>query len=110
MSDFAISLVENYPIPESFIRYGIRKQLKARLLKEQGSSDQTEALIAKFQDGAISTASDEANEQHYELPADFFLAVLGPRLKYSSCTFPSEEASLKEAEDNSVLELSLIHI
>lgn len=28
-----------------------------------------------------------ANEQHYELPTEYFLAALGPHRKYSSCLY-----------------------
>jgi cyclopropane fatty-acyl-phospholipid synthase-like methyltransferase len=46
-----------------------------------------------------------ANEQHYELPTDYFLAVLGPNRKYSSCLYERPDASLEEAEV-AMLELS----
>jgi cyclopropane-fatty-acyl-phospholipid synthase len=45
---------------------------------------------------AIETAA--ANRQHYELPAEFFALVLGPRRKYSACVWPAGIASLAEAE------------
>ena len=35
----------------------------------------------------IAEHTDAANEQHYEVPAAFFQACLGPRLKYSSCLY-----------------------
>jgi cyclopropane fatty-acyl-phospholipid synthase-like methyltransferase len=39
-----------------------------------------------------------ANEQHYEVPTEYFLAVLGPHRKYSSCLYEKPDASLAEAE------------
>ncbi|MEM9730580.1 MAG: cyclopropane-fatty-acyl-phospholipid synthase family protein, partial [Myxococcota bacterium] len=39
-----------------------------------------------------------ANVQHYEVPAGFFDAVLGPRLKYSCCTWSEGAHNLAEAE------------
>jgi cyclopropane-fatty-acyl-phospholipid synthase len=39
-----------------------------------------------------------ANQQHYELPADFFALTLGPRRKYSCCLYPTGEETLAEAE------------
>ena len=36
--------------------------------------------------------------QHYEVPADFFGLVLGPRRKYSSAWWPEGTANLSEAE------------
>ncbi|NIN40236.1 MAG: methyltransferase domain-containing protein, partial [Gammaproteobacteria bacterium] len=42
--------------------------------------------------------TDLANEQHYEVPAEFFRAVLGKHLKYSSCYWERGAADLDEAE------------
>jgi cyclopropane-fatty-acyl-phospholipid synthase len=47
----------------------------------------------------IAVATDKANEQHYELPPDFFQLMLGPRLKYSSCHWSSVDQGLGEAEE-----------
>jgi len=35
----------------------------------------------------------------YELPPEFFAAVLGPRHKYSCCYFPSDSTTLPDAEE-----------
>ena len=35
----------------------------------------------------IAIHQEEANEQHYEVPAEFYKLCLGPLLKYSSCYF-----------------------
>jgi len=39
-----------------------------------------------------------ANQQHYELPADFFALALGPARKYSCCLYPTGKETLAEAE------------
>nr|WP_312028302.1 cyclopropane-fatty-acyl-phospholipid synthase family protein [Aquabacterium sp. J223] len=41
---------------------------------------------------------EKANEQHYEVPAAFFEAVLGPHRKYSSCWWPDGVQTLEQAE------------
>jgi cyclopropane-fatty-acyl-phospholipid synthase len=46
----------------------------------------------------IAVHTDDANAQHYELPAAFFSLVLGPRRKYSSCLYASPATTLAEAE------------
>ena len=33
----------------------------------------------------VAVKTEAANEQHYEVPTDFFVAHLGPCRKYSSC-------------------------
>lgn len=45
-----------------------------------------------------------ANEQHYEVPAEFFLKVLGPYLKYSCGYWPSSRTTFDESE-TAMLEL-----
>jgi hypothetical protein len=49
---------------------------------------------------------DLANEQHYEVPADFFAQVMGDHLKYSCCYWPTNVSNLSEAEA-AALELSV---
>jgi cyclopropane-fatty-acyl-phospholipid synthase len=46
----------------------------------------------------VAIATREANEQHYELPCEFFELVLGRHLKYSSCYFRPGVDSLDQAE------------
>lgn len=41
---------------------------------------------------------DAANEQHYEVSTDFYLIVLGPRLKYSSGLWPKSDTTFEESE------------
>jgi cyclopropane-fatty-acyl-phospholipid synthase len=49
-------------------------------------------------EGPIAVATAAANDQHYEVPAEFFRLVLGPHLKYSCCLWPDGVDSLAEAE------------
>jgi cyclopropane-fatty-acyl-phospholipid synthase len=46
----------------------------------------------------VAVHAEAANDQHYEVPAEFFGLVLGPRRKYSSCLYEGGAASLAEAE------------
>ncbi|MET3614908.1 cyclopropane-fatty-acyl-phospholipid synthase [Rhizobium aquaticum] len=46
----------------------------------------------------IAIHTDEANEQHYEVPADFFGLALGARRKYSCCFYEDAGATLDQAE------------
>jgi cyclopropane-fatty-acyl-phospholipid synthase len=41
----------------------------------------------------------EANEQHYEVPSEFYRLCLGPHLKYSSALWPAGVESLGAAEE-----------
>jgi hypothetical protein len=46
----------------------------------------------------ICIAQEKANEQHYEVPAEFYRVCLGPCLKYSSGYWPSAGTTLAESE------------
>lgn len=49
--------------------------------------------------GPIAPVPDKANEQHYEVPAEFFTHVLGKHRKYSCCYWDSTTNSLDDAEE-----------
>jgi cyclopropane-fatty-acyl-phospholipid synthase len=52
----------------------------------------------------IAAHTEDANAQHYEVPAAFFHACLGPRLKYSSCLYKSAGDTLAMAEEHALAE------
>ena len=56
-------------------------------------------LIARLDKSAIADLPEMANQQHYEVPAEFYLHVLGKNLKYSSCYFDTAATTLDAAED-----------
>jgi cyclopropane-fatty-acyl-phospholipid synthase len=62
-------------------------------------SERQRTLRADGAAGPVTTLADRANEQHYEVPAEFFDLVLGPRRKYSSCYWPAGVSNLAEAEE-----------
>lgn len=66
------------------VRAGIRSLLRERLSTlPPGSSDAvqaaTKSFVADMDGGPIALVPEKANEQHCEVPADFFAEVLGPR-------------------------------
>jgi cyclopropane-fatty-acyl-phospholipid synthase len=89
---------------------GIRHLLRERLRTEgAGTADdrrqRRERLLERMRSGPIAVATDRANEQHYEVPAEFFREVLGSRLKYSSAFWPEGVTDLDRAEE-AMLELT----
>jgi cyclopropane-fatty-acyl-phospholipid synthase len=100
----AIHWVERGLVPDHAVRYGIRRLLAQRL-EELRSGDATataeltQAFLAEIREAPLALLPQKANEQHYELPAEFFAAVLGPNRKYSSCWWPDGVATLGQAED-----------
>jgi cyclopropane-fatty-acyl-phospholipid synthase len=50
----------------------------------------------------VAVHTDAANAQHYELPAEFFALVLGPRRKYSCCLYEDGAETLATAEERAL--------
>jgi len=99
-----IDLAERAILPDRLIRIGIRR-LHASRIREEEQRDSDRAgesvrqFIAELRRSPIAIETDAANLQHYEVPAEFFQRVLGPRLKYSACLWPRTDTTLPEAED-----------
>jgi cyclopropane-fatty-acyl-phospholipid synthase len=92
-----IELAETGLIPDWLIRFGIRRLLAARLATV--SAEDVSEFVDALRRSPLAVETDAANRQHYEMPAEFFEHVLGPRLKYSACLFLSDDATLAEAEE-----------
>ncbi|MEQ8766061.1 MAG: cyclopropane-fatty-acyl-phospholipid synthase family protein [Planctomycetota bacterium] len=106
-----ISVMERGLVPDALIRRGIRRLLSDRL-REQKADDlerlelAKQELIAELRRSPIALSTREANEQHYELPAEFFRLVLGKHLKYSSAYYGEGVRDLDEAESR-MLDLTM---
>src|SRR5262245_32708959 len=97
-TSIAIDLAERGWLPDPLIRAGIRRMLRARLTAEKARGRGAE-LAEALRHGPIAELVDLANAQHYEVPAEFFRAVLGPRRKYSCALFAHGRESLAVAEE-----------
>ncbi len=98
-------------IPDSLIRWGVRRRLK-NLIKKQEIADiekrqqQKLHFVEELKQQSIAEKTSAANEQHYELPPAFFAEILGERLKYSCCywkkSLSSDRAAsrLEQAEED----------
>jgi len=93
----AIELMERGWIPDRFVRMGIRRLCRERLRDEE-SLDRKAAFLQAMRSGPIALVPEKANEQHYELPSEFFGAVLGRHRKYSSAYWIPACRELDEAE------------
>jgi cyclopropane-fatty-acyl-phospholipid synthase len=102
-SRLAINWVEQGLVPDTVIRQGIRRLL-ARRIEAIGAADciasaeVAEAMIEAMDASPIAVVPELANAQHYEVPADFFDQVLGPRRKYSACHWGEGVRDLAQAE------------
>jgi len=100
----AIRLVELGLVPTPLIRHGIRRLIHERLDEERlRHASGRDAVLGRFAEtmrsSDVALVPEKANEQHYELPPEFFRHVLGARLKYSSAFFPLSDTTLDEAEE-----------
>lgn len=98
-----LDLAERGLVPDLFIREAIRRNCAKRIREETRSSiEEGAARFSEFlqtiRRSPVAVATDKANEQHYEVPPEFFLKCLGKNLKYSCCYFTSPEQSLDDAE------------
>jgi cyclopropane-fatty-acyl-phospholipid synthase len=105
----AIHAFEDAPAPDFVSRTAVRLLVDgARRKLVAAPADAADAFAAAMGQRPIAECAERANEQHYELPSAFFEAVLGPRLKYSSCYYPTGRETLAEAE-TAALEETIAH-
>jgi len=99
----AVSWTESGLVPDAVIRAGIRKLLEAKR-KEIHSGDAevaaevTNRFVEMMNASPVALVPDLANEQHYEVPAEFFSHVMGTNLKYSCGFWPEHVEDLSHAE------------
>jgi len=105
LTDLLMPLVYMRIVPDFLIRLGIRYRLQAQLisLREKDTEEEMEAkqktIEALKTNPTIAIATDEANEQHYEVPTAFYDLCLGPRKKYSSGYWPTTKTTFPESEE-----------
>ena len=84
-----LDLAERGWLPDGVIRLGIRRLLRQRLrtlaLRDtERAAEQVGHLVRDMAAAPLAVLPRKANEQHYELPVEFYRLVLGRYLKYSS--------------------------
>jgi len=99
-------LMQTLPsLPEGIQRLLIRSHLRwwSSRLNASGSvetqHEYKQKMVKIFRENeAIAEATEEAKEQHYEVPTEFFKLTLGRWLKYSSCYWSKSCKSLDQSE------------
>ncbi len=98
-----IEAAERVSLPDLVIRAGIRQLCARTALKLAECNAETDAAFAReMATRAVAEHADDANMQHYEVPAAFFALVLGPNRKYSSCFYKEQATTLREAEEEAL--------
>ncbi len=102
-----IRLIEHGFVPDAVTRRMIYGLCDHRVRQFSRVSDaEVEKMKAEFvamqSASPIAESTELANEQHYEVPAEFFVKILGPRLKYSCCSWQNGVTDLADAEYQSL--------
>ncbi|MBK79374.1 MAG: SAM-dependent methyltransferase [Gammaproteobacteria bacterium] len=97
-------IAESGFVPDALVRVGIRRLVGLRLREEHDDDPQireerSQRLLRELARSRIALETDAANEQHYEVPAEFFRLALGRHLKYSCALWDDGAADLDAAEE-----------
>lgn len=103
IANTAIAWTESGLVPDSVIRAAIRRLNRQRLEQVHAGDiecvgDRMERFVSNTLEAEVAPVPHLANEQHYEVPAEFFAAVLGMHGKYSCCYWGKGTQTLDQAE------------
>jgi cyclopropane-fatty-acyl-phospholipid synthase len=101
----ALAAGERVTWPDPMVRAAVNMlvgRTKRRLQSERASAERD--FVRSMAEYPIATNTRDANDQHYELPAEFFTLMLGPQRKYSCCYYEEPGASLAQAEERALAE------
>jgi len=106
-TQLAINWVEQGLVPDAVIRAGIRRLCEKRLTEIaatdcENASQIVERFVSSMESSDVAPLPHLANEQHYEVPAQFFALALGPHRKYSSAWWPQGTTRLADAESTAL--------
>ncbi|GLK84089.1 SAM-dependent methyltransferase [Ancylobacter defluvii] len=92
-------IAERVPLPDAVTRLGI-SMLVGRTRRSLAAmpADEERRFAEGMASRPIAEHPQRANDQHYELPPEFFALTLGPRRKYSCCLFDRGAGTLEAAE------------
>src|SRR6056297_1637002 len=96
-------------LPDFLVRKGVQRLIKKRVKKQNRLSiedrfDYLQKFIKELREQPIAVETEAANEQHYELPPEFFEEILGRNLKYSCCFWSDDLKTKKLLKQNDLRE------
>lgn len=91
-------------VPDLLLRLAVKFRLSSKLRRQrvedvEERSNRLKLFIEDLKDQPIAIKTERANQQHYELPSEFFEKILGDNLKYSS-GYWAEEVSEHNLEES----------
>ena len=100
-----IDSFEGAPLPDAVRRTAIELLVANARRQLSGAGPDVDAAFAReMAERPIAEHTDAANDQHYEVPAAFFLNCLGPQLKYSCALYAEPGDTLAQAEETALAE------
>ncbi len=93
------ALLERNLFPDPVLRVAIQVNCALRLRAERRKGEALDDFVRTSRTQPIAIVPEKANEQHYEVPAEFFRLCLGHRLKYSACHWGEGTPTLDAAEE-----------
>jgi len=107
LTQAAMGALERGWLPDPVVRKGIRALIRNRLEElplndPERAARERESFVGMMNDAPVAPVPELANEQHYEVPSEFYYWVLGARRKYSSCYWTRDTACLDEAEEEAL--------
>ncbi|SLM37004.1 cyclopropane-fatty-acyl-phospholipid synthase [Lasallia pustulata] len=102
-STWTDTLIDNGYLPNAVIRVGIRRLLAERIALIKSTSltasyERKMKYVELLRTRPIAINTAEANQQHYEVGTSVLQGMLGRRMKYSCCLYPTEKETLDQAE------------
>lgn len=90
--------------PDGLLRWAARsattRRVEGLMARDPDELDRyRRELVERMRSGPIAEYPHRANEQHYELPAEFFELFLGPWRKYSCGYWTAPTSTLAESEE-----------
>jgi cyclopropane-fatty-acyl-phospholipid synthase len=104
LAGLAVRAAETTPLPDALTRLGVDYLVGRTRRQLEADAPNDAAFARRMAARPIALATDAANRQHYELPAEFFAHILGPRRKYSSGLWGPGVADLAAAEELALAE------
>lgn len=98
-----IELAEKAILPDPVIRWAIRMLDRKRILMESRGNavsciERKKRFLLGMREHPIALQVEKPNEQHYEVPSEFFVHVMGSHMKYSCCFWDEHTETLDDAE------------
>ena len=101
----ATRIADHVTVPDVVARFAIETLVRQTQVSLPDDGEATTRDFAEAMKGRpIAAHPEAANAQHYEVPAEFFELVLGPRRKYSCCLYEGADTTLVLAEERALTE------